>query len=135
MSNQIQKVNLIGINKEGIKEDSNFRGHIFFPFKLSTYPDPRWVDIFRYKYGIYVHSKKRLFLEQRDDELVFDIRDDDDNPQTFYDILKEVVEATNRTVDRKNVRIVAEEKEREEKNREIREKINRLKEKADKIKM
>jgi hypothetical protein len=106
MSDQIQKANLIGINREGIKEDSDSRGYIFFPFKLSTYPDPRWVEIFRYKYGIYVHSKKRVFLEQRDDELVFDIRDDD--PQTLYDILKKVIEATNKAVDGKNIRIVAE---------------------------
>jgi len=133
MSNQIQKVNLIGINREGIKEDFNFRGHIFFPFKLSTYPDPRWVEIFRYKYGISVHSKKRVFLEQRDDELVFDIRDDD--PQTLYDIIKKVIEATNKAVDGKNIRIVVAEKKRDEENRDVKEKINRLKEKADKIKL
>jgi len=66
--------------------------------------------------------------------LVFDIRDDDDL-QILYDIVKEVIEATNKAVDRENVRIAAEEKKREEENREITEKINRLKEKADKIKL
>jgi len=136
MSDQIQKVNLIGISREGIKADLSFPpGHAFFPLRLSTYPDPRWVEIFRHEYGIYVHSKKRLFLEQRDDELVFDIRDDDNDLQTLYDIVKEVVGATNEAVDRKNVRIVAEDKKLEGENREIRDKINRLKEKADKIKL
>ena len=66
--------------------------------------------------------------------MVFDIRDDDDL-QILYDIVKEVIEATNKAVDRENVRIAAEEKKREEENREITEKINRLKEKADKIKL
>jgi len=59
MSDQIQKVNLIGINREGIKADSSFpRGHTFFPLRLSTYPDPSGVEIFRHEYGIYFHNKK-----------------------------------------------------------------------------
>jgi hypothetical protein len=134
MSDEIQKVKLIRINKEGIKEDPNYPGHVFFPLKLSANLDPRWVLLFRHEYGIYFHNKKRFLLEPRNDELVFDIRDDDDL-QILYDIVKEVIEATNKAVDRENVRIAADEKKRKEENREIREKINRLKEKADKIKL
>ena len=134
MSNEIQKAKLVGINKEGIKEDSAYPGHVFFPLKLSTYLDPRWVGLFRHEYGIYFHNKKRFLLEPTNDELVFDIRDDDDL-QILYDIVKEVIENTNKAVDRENVRIVAEDKKREEENREIREKIYRLREKADKVKL
>jgi hypothetical protein len=134
MSNEIQKVKLIGINKEGIKEDLNYPSHVFFPLKLSATLDPRWVLLFRHEYGIYFHNKKRFLLEPRNDELVFDIRDDDDL-QILYDIVKEVIENTNRAVDRENVRIAGEEKKQEVENREIREKIYRLKEKADKIKL
>ena len=134
MSNEIQKVKLIGINKEGIKEDSNYPDHVFFPLKLSANLDLRWVLLFRHEYGIYFHNKKRFLLEPTNDELVFDIRDDDDL-QILYDIVKEVIENTNTAVDRENVRIAAEEKKREEEVREIRERIYRLKEKADKIKL
>jgi hypothetical protein len=134
MSNEIQKVKLIGINKEGIKEDLIYPGHVFFPLKLSANLDPRWVLLFRHEYGIYFHNNKRFLLEPRNDELVFDIRDDDDL-QILYDIAKEVIENTNKAVDRENVRIGAEGKKREEEDRGIREKIYRLKEKADKVKL
>jgi hypothetical protein len=134
MSNQIHKVKLIGINKEGIKEDLNYPGHVFFPLKLSATLDSRWVVLFRHEYGIYFHNKKRFLLEPRNDELVFDIRDEDDL-QILYDIVKEVIENTNRAVDRENVRIAAEGKKREEEDQEIKEKIYRLKEKADKVKL
>jgi len=134
MSNEIQKVKLIGINKEGIKEDANYPGHVFFPLKLSVNLDPRWVLLFRHEYGIYFHNKKRFLLEPRNDELVFDIRDDDDL-QILYDIVKEVIENTNKAVDRENVRIAAEGKKRQEEDRGIRDKIYRLKEKADKVKL
>jgi len=57
MSDQIQKMNLIGINREGIKADSNYPGHALFPLRLSTYLDPCWVVLFRHEYGICFHNK------------------------------------------------------------------------------
>jgi hypothetical protein len=134
MSGEIRKVNLVGINKEGIKADPHFPNRIFFPLKLSTYPDSRWVALFRDEYEKYGYSKKGFFREQRHDEIVLDIGEDDDL-QTHCNIVKEVIEATNKAVERENVKIAAEDKKREEENQRRKEKLDRLKEKADKVKM
>ena len=89
MSGEIEKVDLIGINRQGIREDPVHHGYAFLPFKPSGIPDPRWDEFFKHKYAICGHSKKRDLVEK-------------------------------------------EQKQQEQKGKE---KINRLKEQADKIKL
>jgi len=134
MTNEIRKVNLVGIINEGIKEDPGHYGYAFLPLKLSSIPDPRWVEILKHEYETYAHSKKRNLAEQRNDEILLHIGEEDDL-QTLYDIVKEVIEATNKEIDRRNVGIFAQEEERDQENQRRKERIDLLKEKANKVKL
>ncbi len=137
MINKIMKVNLVKIDVEGIKQDPRFDDLALVPFKLSGYPDSRWVDIFKRVYRAYSHSKKRQFEAvkgtQETGEIILRIGVGDD-PQVYYDIVKEVIEATNKEVDTINLQTVAQEKEQEEEEKTRRVKIAQLKEKATKVK-
>lgn len=136
MSGNIEKVNLIGINRQGIREDPEHHGYALLPFKLSGIPDPRWDEIFKHKYAINGHSKKRdLVLQDRSfNEIVLRIGEEDDL-QIHYDIVKAVIEVTNKEVDSKNIDLAFREKEQKQQEQKGKEKINRLKEQADKIKL
>jgi hypothetical protein len=102
---------------------------------LSVDPDPRWRDIFIHEYKIYGHSDKRhLAAKQNPEEIVLEIREDDDL-QTHCVIVKEVIDATNKEVDRRNIEIIAQETKQKQEDLKRKETINRLKEQADKIKL
>lgn len=136
MSDKIEKVDLIGINRLGIREDPVHHGYALLPFKLSGIPDPRWDEVFKHEYAIYAHNKKRnLVLQDRTyNEIVLRIGEEDD-PQVHYDILKAVIEATNKAVDTMNIDLAFREKAQKQQGQKRREKIDRLKEKADKVKL
>jgi len=132
MTNEIRKVNLVGIINAGIKEDPGYYGYAFLPLKLSSIPDPRWIEIFEHEYEICAHNKKRDIAEKKRDEMLLHIGEEDDL-QILYDIVKEVIETTNKEVDRRNVGILAQEEAQDQESQRRKEKIDRLKEKADKV--
>jgi hypothetical protein len=67
-------------------------------------------------------------------EIVLRIGEEDDL-QIHYDIVKAVIEATNKEVDSKNIDLAFREKEQKQQEQKGKEKINRIKEQADKIKL
>jgi hypothetical protein len=135
MTYKIMQVNLVGIDAEGVQEDRHFSGLASVPFKLSFPPNGEWVKFFRNEYKAAVgHSKKGQLVEvTHHGEIILKIGMADD-PQVHFDFLEQVIEATNKEVNRINPKLLADEerKTREEVQRKAR--LAKLKEKAAKVK-
>lgn len=133
MANKISKVDLVRIDTEGIKEDPRNRAFAFLPFQLSQPPDRKWIEIFEGEYDRGIYLKKRQLHEIASERIVLHIGLDDD-PQGHYDFVKEVINATNKEVDRLNPLIAAREKEQEEEEKERKRRLDQLIKKAYEIK-
>jgi len=107
MDSLIKKVQVIGIDNEGIVKDDSFPAAYELPFKLSELPDSRWAEIFEhvYKINIYSSMKRRAYVSGN---TIIVILADSDDTQHQADIVKRAVEDTNSEVDRINKQILAE---------------------------
>jgi thiamine monophosphate kinase len=93
MDSTPKEIQIVLIDKDKIEKDNSFAKAYRYPFKLTSVPDPLWVELFEKTYDTVEDPQKRKMYISEDYIIV--IMASDDNKQKYVDIVKCLVFETN----------------------------------------